>query len=133
MWLRSLTDRFRLRGLPPKDLGRRGEDLAVAALEKRGYEIIERNYRCRLGEIDVVARQGPEIVFLEVKTRRTAGFGEPQDAVTAAKARRLINLGHTYIAEKGLRDPQWRIDVVAVWMGDEGAPRIDIIRHAVEG
>ena len=116
----------------PTELGGRGEDLAASELRKRGYEILDRNYRCRLGEIDIVARQAGEIVFVEVKTRSSASHGDPQDAITPRKARTLINLGRAYLAEKRLEDSQWRIDVVAVRLGGQGRPGIEIIRNAVQ-
>lgn len=129
-WLR---DRLIQRPRGQGDLGRFGESVAVAELQKRGYEILERNCRLRAGEIDVVARQAGEIVFVEVKTRTSGEHGDPQDAVTAQKARRLVHLGMAYLAQHGLRDVQWRIDVVAVRLDPGGKPKVEIIPAAVEG
>ena len=122
-----------LGGKPPtrSDLGRLGEDLAVKELRRRGYKIRDRNYRCSLGEIDIVAEEGGEIVIVEVKTRSGDSHGDPQDAVTAAKARRLASLGKAYMAQRELHDVDWRIDVVAVRTDLPGGPKVEIIRDAV--
>jgi putative endonuclease len=79
-------------------LGRYGEALAVRYLREQGMEVLERNWRCEHGEVDVVARDGDCLVICEVKTRRSAGFGEPVEAVTVAKARRLRRLAAAYLA-----------------------------------
>lgn len=113
-------------------MGRFGESVAVAELRKRGYEIIERNYRIRLGEIDIVAKHGGEIVFVEVKTRSSAEGGDPQDSVTKRKGRRLVTLGMIYLAEKRLDGVQWRIDVVAVRVGRDGRAEVEVLQGAVE-
>ena len=77
--------------------GARGEALAAAYLEQRGYTVLERNYRCRTGEIDLIARQGNRLAFVEVKTRKNALRGEPREYVTAAKQRRLHSAAMHYL------------------------------------
>jgi putative endonuclease len=96
-------------------LGRYGEQLAVEHLEAAGLEVLARNWRCREGEIDVVARDGTTVVFVEVKTRSGTGYGEPAEAVTLRKARRLHVLAARWLADcrpAGAHD--LRFDVVSV-------------------
>ena len=131
-WLRWISRRPDRR-LNRKDLGEYGERLAESELLKRGYRIIERNYRCKLGEIDIVCKDAGEIVIVEVKTRSSRTHGNPQDSITSRKARRLIALGASYLAERRIPDAQWRIDVVAIMIEPEGRPRIDVIPNAVQG
>ncbi len=111
-------------------VGRYGEELAAAYLADAGLDIIERNWRCRDGEIDLVAREGPVLVFVEVKTRSTKGFGDPAEAVTPTKAGRIHRLAMRWLDEH--RDPSvrgWselRFDVVSiVRLGPDGP----IVRH----
>ena len=131
-WLRWISRRPDRR-LAPKDLGEYGERLAESELLKRGYRIIERNYRCKLGEIDIVCKDADEIVIVEVKTRSSRTHGNPQDSITRSKARKLIALGASYLAERKIPDAQWRIDVVAIMIEPEGRPRIEVIPNAVQG
>ena len=95
-------------------LGRYGEDLAARYLREQGLEVVERNWRCEHGEVDIVARQGGCLVVCEVKTRRGTGFGDPVEAVTVAKALRLRRLAAAYVRVRGLHPAQVRIDVVGV-------------------
>ncbi len=112
--------------------GRHGEDLAVQALEAHGYVVIDRNWRCTAGEIDLVARDGQTWVFVEVKSRQGEDFGAPEEAVTAAKQGRLLQASLAYLAEHGLGDVQWRIDVVALVLSSSGrVKRLSIYRDAV--
>ena len=84
--------------------------------------------------MDIIARRGPQWVFVEVKTRRSDRYGSPQDAVTAAKAARLVRIGESYLQEHQLTDVDWRIDVVAVDLDQGGAlVRVDHIEGAVTG
>ena len=115
----------------PRSLGALGEDLAVEHLRRRGYRIVERNYRCRLGEIDCVAIHGRTLVFLEVKTRASDAFGGPLEAVDARKRRRLTRLAQYYVREKGVEGVAQRFDVVAVWM-EGGRPRVEVYENAFE-
>jgi putative endonuclease len=97
-----------------QELGKAGEDLAAAELERRGYAILERRYRTRHGEIDIVARDGETLVFVEVKVRVTAEFGTAADAVTPAKQRRLVRMAVDYLARARVVDRPCRFDVVAI-------------------
>lgn len=97
---------------PKRRLGDHGEQIAAAYLEQRGYTLITRNWRCRSGEIDLVARDGDQIVFVEVRTRRDEYALE---SITAHKRQRLIALAYHYLAEHNIPPTtDWRIDVVAL-------------------
>lgn len=111
-------------------LGESGEDLACAALERRGYAVLERRYRTRAGEIDVVALDGAVLVFVEVKTRRSVRFGHPAEAVTPAKRRRLAQMAADYLARRRPRCSACRFDVIAVTIGADGPPVIEVIPGA---
>jgi putative endonuclease len=112
-----------------RQLGDAGEDLAAAALKKQGYKILERNYVTPLGEIDLVARHGKIVVFIEVKTRRSGVFGGPGEAVHPAKQARLRRLADYYLKQKKLQSSPVRFDVVGVaFEGDN--PHIEIITNA---
>lgn len=119
MWLRK--------GAGQKSLGRRGEDEAASALTRRGLIIVDRNVRSRLGEIDLVARDGQTLVFVEVKSRRGSGGDPPEAAVTPEKRRRLTRLALGYLKMKRLGDVPCRFDVVAVTFDDQD--RVSGIRH----
>ena len=95
-------------------LGDRGENVAARYLRNQGYRILTRNFRCPLGEIDIVARDGRTLVFCEVKTRSSTAFGEPVEAVDARKSRRLRTLGATWTDEHPGRWEALRFDVVGI-------------------
>lgn len=100
-------------------VGELGERLAAEYLERGGYVILHRNYRFGRNEIDLVARKGRTIVFVEVKTRRGAGYGEPEEAVTAEKIRRIRRVASAYLARRGTGETDCRFDVVAVLLGGD--------------
>lgn len=113
-------------------LGRLGERLAGDALEERGYRIVERNFRCRAGEIDLVATEGEDLVFVEVKTRRGSAYGLPEEAVNARKARKIRVIACYYLELHNLPECSWRIDVVAVQFSPAGKlEEIRVYQHAV--
>jgi putative endonuclease len=115
---------------PRRLLGDAGEDLAAAVLKKQGYKILERNYLTPLGEIDLIARQGKTLVFIEVKTRRGQGFGAPQEAVSPAKQARLRRLADYYLKQQRLgEDVPVRFDVVGITLVRD-LPRVEIIQSA---
>lgn len=118
--LSALVARFRRR----LGAGPAGEALACRHLRAQGYEILDRNYRCRSGEIDIVARQGEATVFVEVKERRGASHGEGHEAVTFGKRRRVIRAARLYAASRGLTERPLRFDVVSIDWKDPGHPRI---------
>jgi putative endonuclease len=111
----------------PNRLGTLGEDLAAAYLLAAGMTLVRRNWRCRHGEIDIIAADGPALVFCEVKTRSGIGFGSPLAAITAAKQVRLRRLVSLYLAEVGGHRGPIRIDAVGVQCGS-GKPQLQYLR-----
>lgn len=109
-------------------LGQYGERVAAAHLVSAGMVILERNWRCPGGELDIVARDGDTLVFCEVKTRSSADFGSPLEAVTARKAARLRRLAGAWLHEHDLRVPQVRIDLVGVLRPPRGAAQVEHVR-----
>jgi len=103
-------------------LGRRGEDLAVAELVQRGYEIVTRNWRCPVGEVDVVARRGDTWYFYEVRTRRGRAHGTPEESLTEAKQQRMVEVALTYLGEQDVNPyaADWRVGLAAVEMDRAG-------------
>lgn len=98
-----------------RELGIQGEQVAAQLLETKGYHILEQNYRCRFGEIDIVAENRGEMVFVEVKTRSTAKFGRPADGVTEEKLYRMQRAAKHYVLFHSLTDVNVRFDVVEVY------------------
>jgi putative endonuclease len=115
-----------------QNLGKTGEDCAVAELDRRGYAILARRYRTRYGEIDIVARDAGAIVFVEVKARTTRDMGSAAEAVTAAKQRRLARMAADYIARHNLENTPCRFDVVAIDKADEPLPAVTVFMNACE-
>jgi putative endonuclease len=113
-------------------LGKRGEDLAVEALEGRGYAILARRYRTRYGEIDIIAEDGSTLVFVEVKARADDEFGTAAEAVTAGKQRRLARMAAYYLLCTGATDRPCRFDVVAIMLRDRAQPQIELFRDAFD-
>jgi putative endonuclease len=98
-----------------KELGKRGERLAVDYLKKKGYRIVETNYRTRKGEIDIVCEHRDCVVFVEVKTRRSLAFGEPEEAVNSRKRKRMLLTATRYLTEKYRPDKvDCRFDVITI-------------------
>jgi putative endonuclease len=95
-------------------VARRGETIAVLLLRCKGYRIAARNWRCALGEVDIIAWEHDTLVFVEVKARRDRAMGAPEMAVTPAKQRRLVRLAEAYLATRGGTVPPCRFDVIAV-------------------
>jgi len=112
-------------------LGKSGEDLACRELERRGYAILARRYRRRGGEIDIVARDGPTLVFVEVKARDGHEFGDASEAVTALKQRRMTRLALDYLLRNRLSDCPCRFDVVSIHF-EAGAPVIELFQNAFD-
>jgi putative endonuclease len=116
-------------------VGRYGEQLAVELLEATGAVVLARNWRCRAGELDVVVREGDELVFVEVKTRSSLAFGTPAEAISPVKTARIRRLALTWIAEqRELGGPlAWsalRFDVVSVLRTRSGPPQVTRVRGA---
>lgn len=110
-------------------LGRRGEELAAAFLEKAGYRIVARNYRTKGAELDIVARQRNQLVFVEVKSRNSRAFGSPFEAITSAKQRKIALGAREYLARENCGDLAARFDVVAVSFA-AGKPEIEHLPDA---
>ena len=115
-----------------KEVGAIGEKLAADLLKKRGYKIIQRNFRCREGEIDIIAQKDECLVFVEVRTKKNTAFGTPEESVTLSKREKLIALANTYIQAYNKPPQSWRIDVVAVELTpDNRVSRLEHIENAV--
>jgi putative endonuclease len=116
-----------------QEVGKIGEKLATKFLKKRGYRILEKNFHCRGGEIDIIAHHRDYLVFVEVRTKTTVDFGSPEESITHNKKQRLTAAALTYINTHPNLPPLWRIDVVALELDDKGkAKRIEIIEDAIE-
>ena len=114
-----------------KELGKKGEELALRFLKKRGYRVVEKNYVCKMGEMDIIAREKDTWVFIEVKTRTSTIFGPPQLAVNSSKQRQLSKVALNYLMEKKLEDMKARFDVVAILL-EEKREDIELIRDAFD-
>ena len=109
--------------------GKAGEDLAARFLERNGFKIIDRNYRFERGEIDLIAEEGDELVFVEVKARRSTIFGSPEDAVTEKKQEQVHAIADGYLFEHDIDNRPCRFDVVAIEFKN-GKPEIRHIRDS---
>jgi putative endonuclease len=112
-------------------LGAYGEEVAERQLVEQGMVVLERNWRCDEGEIDLVLRDGGVLVVCEVKTRSSTSAGTPHEAITDDKLDRLVRLGERWARERGLRPPEMRIDLVAVLRPRRGAAVVDHVRGLV--
>ena len=110
------------------ELGKRGEDLAAEFLSNAGLVIVERNWRCSQGEIDIVALDGAELVFVEVKTRSSVAFGHPFEAITAPKMARLRRLAGAWCEQHPGRYRSIRIDAVGILAGRGAVPTIEHLK-----
>ena len=113
-------------------LGAMGEAAAAEWLRKKRWKILAMNYRCRLGEVDIIARDGEEYVFVEVKLRRSGGYAPAAEYVTPAKQRKLRLAAESWLAENGLDDPPCRFDVAEVYLDRAGEKieRMNLISEA---
>ncbi len=115
-----------------RETGILGEKLARDFLKKRGYRIIETNYRCPEGEVDIIARDRDFLVFVEVRTKRSLEFGSPEESITPVKKERMIAVASRYCQTHEKLPQSWRIDVVAVELDQKDkAKRIELIENAV--
>lgn len=115
-----------------KLLGRRAEDIAASFLKKNGISVIDRNFACRLGEIDIVGREGEEIVFVEVRSACGTSFCDPLESITAKKIDKLRRLACVWLANKSLEPEIMRFDVIAVVFLQENKHEIRHIRDAFQ-
>jgi putative endonuclease len=118
MWPKRLS--------PAQDWGRHWEGVALAHLRRHGLQLVEANFRCKGGEIDLVMRDGPSLVFVEVRQRAGVGHGGAAASITPAKIRRLVRAADTYLL-RFPRTPQCRFDVIAI-----DGERLDWLRNAIE-
>ncbi len=116
-----------------QEVGKLGEKLAQKFLKKKGYHIRETNFHCPRVEIDIIARQGDYLVFVEVRTKSNLDFGTPEESITQAKKEKLIASSLAYINTHQNLPSLWRIDVVAIEVNDRGKiKRIALIENAIE-
>jgi len=113
-------------------LGDRGESIAATFLQGAGFSIVERNFRCVCGELDIVARDGRAIVFVEVKCRNNRAYGPPQLAVTPFKQRQISKAALVWLSKRRLYDAEARFDVVAIVLHEHDLPEIEHIRNAFD-
>lgn len=111
-------------------LGYRGEDEAARYLRRSGYRILDRNVRLGRNEIDIIAQEGDTVAFVEVKTRVTDQFADPEVNVDAAKRRRIRRAARIYMARRNDPEVYYRFDIVSVLLPNEGTPRVTLIRDA---
>lgn len=111
-------------------LGQQGEDLACRFLRKQGFKILDRNVRIARCEIDIIAKEGNTIVFVEVKTRRQAGVFRPEDSVGAEKEDHVRMAGGFYLQRQRMPDADCRFDIVSIVLPETGDPEIKLIRNA---
>jgi putative endonuclease len=114
-----------------QQFGKKSERLAAEYLKRKGYRIIETNYRCPVGEIDIIAREKGTLVFVEVKARRSSRFGSPKGAVTPAKQRKISMAALDYLKRSGQSDARARFDVVAIDT-ETGRFDIEVVKNAFE-
>ena len=118
---------------PRMRLGKWGEGVASRFLQDKGYQVLETNYRCRWGEVDIVAKDGNQVVFVEVRTRSGGQFGTPEESITPAKAQRLMHTAQDYLQQHAEEGLEWRIDLIAIRLDrDRRVEGIAHIPHAVE-
>ncbi len=113
------------------DLGRFGEETALSAIERAGYVKVCTNYRCPLGEIDLIAMDGDTLVFIEIKTRKGRSPSEAKEAVNYKKQRQITKVAFSYMKARGCMGVKARFDVVAIGMGNNG-PEIELIKNAFD-
>jgi putative endonuclease len=109
-------------------LGAYGERVAVQRLVRQGMVLVDRNWRCELGEVDLVLRDGAVLVFCEVKTRSSAAYGHPLEAVTPEKGERLRQLAARWVEEHGVDPPEIRVDLVGVLLAERGAAQVEHVQ-----
>ncbi len=114
---------------PRAERGRAGEEAALRAYERRGFHAVARNWRCAIGELDLVVERGDLLVFSEVKTRTGAGFGGGYEAVTHEKRRKLRRLAEVFLLAERPAHDRLRFDVASVWLSQRG-PEVEIFEDA---
>ncbi len=114
-----------------KAVGNKGEDIAVKYLSEKGYKIIDRNYQYGHGEIDIIAKDKDELVFIEVKYRRSLEYGNPEDSITKKKQAQIRKVAEAYLYENDIEDNLCRIDVIAILHYPNSKPEITHYQNAL--
>lgn len=114
-----------------KIIGRQGEKIAEEYLEKNGYQIIDKNFYCRFGEIDIIAKKGKEVVFIEVKTRKQIKYGNAAESVTRCKQNHIYKAAEIYTYIHVLYDTPISLDVIEIYLFDDKETRIEHIKNAI--
>ena len=122
---------FKVKNITKIITGEKGETIAAAYLKKNGYRILETNFRCSLGEIDIIARDKEDLVFVEVKTRKSLDLGYPEQAVGIKKQKKISQLALFYLQKKNVTNTKARFDVVAVTMS-ETSNEVKLIKNAFD-
>jgi putative endonuclease len=112
------------------ELGRSGEDIALQYLKKKKYTIAEKGFRFLRGEIDIIALEGDTLVFIEVKTRKSVDFGQPEESITPAKRRQLRRVAQGYLLRKNIQDVECRFDVLSITYDEEKGYTVNHIKDA---
>ncbi len=112
--------------------GREGESAAIAFLKKKGYRILEKNFRSKVGEIDIIAEQAGVIVFIEVKARSDHKFGHPFDALTPIKQKKIVQTAQSFLVRKRIADKPMRFDVVALTSDPSDSWEIELLENAFQ-
>jgi len=115
-----------------QDLGSQGEKLAAQYLDEKGYTILDSNWHCRLGEIDIIALDGETYVFCEVKTRRANNAQEALVGITASKAKKFTKAVYHYLSEHDLEDVLWRVDAIGIAISTQGQVIIEHVEDALD-
>ncbi len=116
----------------PSKLGPQGEEVAAGYLQRQGYQLLERNFRAKPGEIDIIARDGDTLCFVEVKTRASKDYGSGLESITTLKKRKLCQTALLYLTQNHLTDAKARFDVVSIQLEDGGRHEVELIRNAFE-
>jgi putative endonuclease len=114
------------------ELGKLGEELAVKKIRRLGYKKIIRNYRCSTGEVDLIARDGDTLVFIEIKTRKSGPVSYAKEAVNERKMRQVSKAALTYLKANNCYGVKARFDVVAISIRDDRPPEIEVIKNAFD-
>ncbi len=116
-----------------QSVGHEAETMAADFLQDQGYRIINRNWRCRWGELDLIAQEGETLVFIEVKARSSHDFGSPEESLTRTKQRKLLKAAWQYLQSANMLESEWRFDLIAIDLNsDREASGIHHYRHAIE-
>jgi len=115
-----------------KTLGSLGEQMACDYLNASGYKVLERNFSCKTGEVDIIALQEEAVVFIEVKTRSSDKYGMPSEAVSPAKQRKIIKTALYYLQSRKLLDYMCRFDVIEIKIDEENKNQVNLIKDAFQ-